>query len=485
VYLPIFALTGIEGKLFHPMAITVVLALTAAMILSLTFVPASVALFLGGRVQEHENRLVRETLRRYEPALRWSLAHRIPVVGAALAVVALSGLLATRLGTEFIPGLDEGDVAVHALRIPGTSLTQAVQMQQVLERRIAALPEVERVFSRIGTAEIANDPMPPSMADTFVMIKPRETWPDPRKSKAVLVADIEAVARSVPGNNYEFTQPIQMRMNELISGVRADVAIKVNGDDLDTLNRLAARAARIARSVEGAADVRVEETTGLPMLVVSPDRQSLSRYGLNPGDVQRTVSTAVGGTVAGEFIEGDRRTEIVVVLPEQLRQSPEWLKDLPIPRGPRANEDEVSRHANWAAGEPQFVPLREVASIEESMGPNQINRENGKRRVVVTANVRGRDLGGFMSELRERLDAGLAAPPGYWVDYGGTFEQLISAAQRLSLVVPLALTVILALLFFAFGSMRIAIAIFSGVPLALTGGIARSEEPRLNSSHRL
>jgi len=472
VYLPIFALTGIEGKLFHPMAITVVLALTAAMILSLTFVPASVALFLGGRVQEHENRLVRETLRRYEPALRWSLAHRIPVVGAALAVVALSGLLATRLGTEFIPGLDEGDVAVHALRIPGTSLTQAVQMQQVLERRIAALPEVERVFSRIGTAEIANDPMPPSMADTFVMIKPRETWPDPRKSKAVLVADIEAVARSVPGNNYEFTQPIQMRMNELISGVRADVAIKVNGDDLDTLNRLAARAARIARSVEGAADVRVEETKGLPMLVVSPDRQSLSRYGLNPGDVQRTVSTAVGGTVAGEFIEGDRRTEIVVVLPEQLRQSPEWLKDLPIPRGPRANEDEVSRHANWAAGEPQFVPLREVASIEESMGPNQINRENGKRRVVVTANVRGRDLGGFMSELRERLDAGLAAPPGYWVDYGGTFEQLISAAQRLSLVVPLALTVILALLFFAFGSMRIAIAIFSGVPLALTGGIA-------------
>ena len=472
VYLPIFALTGIEGKLFHPMAITVVLALTAAMLLSLTFVPAAVALFLGGRVQEHENWLMRALHRSFEPAIRWSLAHRIPVVGAALVVVALSGLLATRLGTEFIPGLDEGDVAVHALRIPGTSLTQAVQMQQVLERRIAALPEVERVFSRIGTAEIANDPMPPSMADTFVMIKAREAWPDPRKSKAVLIADIEAVARSVPGNNYEFTQPIQMRMNELISGVRADVAIKVNGDDLDTLNRLAARAAGIARGVEGAADVRVEETTGLPMLVVSPDRQSLSRYGLNPGDVQRTVSTAVGGTVAGEFIEGDRRTSIVVVLPEQLRQSPEWLKDLPIPRGPHANEDEVSRHANWAVGEPQFVPLREVASIEESLGPNQINRENGKRRVVVTANVRGRDLGGFMTELRARLDAGLEAPPGYWVDYGGTFEQLISAAQRLSVVVPLALTVILALLYFAFGSMRVAIAIFSGVPLALTGGIA-------------
>ena len=283
--------------------------------------------------------------------------------------------------------------------------------------------------------------------------------------------ELETVARSVPGNNYEFTQPIQMRMNELISGVRADVAIKVNGDDLDTLNRLAARIADIARDVPGAADVRVEETTGLPMLVVNPDRQALSRYGLNARDVQRTVSTAVGGTVAGQFIEGDRRADIVVRLPEQLRQSPEWLADLPIPRAEQGNEDEVSRGANWAGGEPQFVPLREVARIEESTGPNQVNRENGKRRVVVTANVRDRDLGGFVAEVRERLDAGLRAPPGYWIEYGGTFEQLVSAAQRLSVVVPVALVIILALLFFAFGSMRAGVAIFSGVPLALTGGV--------------
>ena len=471
VYLPIFALTGIEGKMFHPMAVTVVLALTSAMVLSLIFVPATVALLLGGRIPEHENRVMRAAHVHFEPALRWALAHRLPVVGAAIVLVALSGLLATRLGTEFVPSLDEGDVAVHALRIPGTSLTQAVHMQHVLEKRIAQLPEVERVFSRIGTAEVANDPMPPSMADTFVMIKPREAWPDPRKTKQELVEELESVARSVPGNNYEFTQPIQMRTNELISGVRADVAIKVVGDDLDVLNRLAARAADIARAVPGAADVRVEETTGLPMLVVNPDRQALSRYGLNPRDVQRTVSTAVGGTVAGQFIEGDRRADIVVRLPEPLRQSPEWLADLPIPRAAQGNPDEVSREANWSGGEPQFVPLREVAEIVETTGPNQVNRENGKRRVVVTANVRGRDLGGFVTEVRERLDAGLQPPTGYWIEYGGTFEQLVSAAQRLSIVVPVALTIILALLFFAFGSMRAAIAIFSGVPLALTGGV--------------
>jgi cobalt-zinc-cadmium resistance protein CzcA len=471
VYLPIFALTGVEGKMFHPMAITVVLALTAAMLLSLTFVPSSVALFLGGRVPEHDNRFLRAIQARYEPVLRRSLTRPVAVIGGATLLVALSGWLATRLGTEFVPGLDEGDLAVHALRIPGTSLTQSVQMQHLLEKRIAQLAEVERVFSRIGTAEIANDPMPPSMSDTFVMIKPRENWPDSRKTKRDLVREIEAVARTVPGNNYEFTQPIEMRMNELISGVRADVAIKIFGDDVETLERLATRAARIVRQVEGAEDVSVEETSGLPMLVIDPDRQALSRYGLNPADVQRTISTAIGGTVAGQLIEGDRRTDIVVRLPESLRRSPEWLGDLPIPRVDAANEDEVSRGATWAGGEPRFVPLREVAKIVETTGPNQVNRENGKRRVVVTANVRDRDLGGFVAEVREKLDAGLKAPPGVWVEYGGTFEQLVSAAQRLAVVVPVALSIILALLFFAFTSMRTTLAIFSGVPLALTGGV--------------
>lgn len=344
-------------------------------------------------------------------------------------------------------------------------------MQQQLERRLAKVPEVASVFSRIGTADVANDPMPPSMTDTFIMMKPRAQWPDPRKPKAQLVAELEKTARALPGNNYEFTQPIQMRMNELLSGVRADVAIKVMGDDLDTLNSIAARVAAIARKVPGAADVRVEETTGLPMLVVTPDRQALSRYGLNPENVQRTVGTAIGGTLAGQLIEGDRRADIIVRLPEELRQSPQWLADLPVPRGRRPNEDEVSRGANWAGGEPEFVPLREVARIEEIDGPNQVNRENGKRRVVITTNVRGRDLGGFVTDLRARMDSQLQAPPGYWIEYGGSFEQLISAGKRLSVVVPVSLLIIFGLLFTAFGSTRDALAIFSGVPLALTGGV--------------
>jgi cobalt-zinc-cadmium resistance protein CzcA len=472
VYLPIFALTGIEGKMFHPMAITVVLALSGAMLLSLTFVPAAIALFLGGRVEEKENRVMQWCSRRYAPLLAWTLRRRAWVFGAAVTLVVGCGLLATRLGSEFIPNLDEGDLTIHALRIPGTSLTQAVSMQATLERTLGSLPEVERVFSKIGTAEIANDPMPPSVTDTFVMLKPREDWPDPGKPRAALLAEFEAAARSLPGNNYEFTQPIQMRMNELISGVRADVAVKVYGDDLDTLVKLGQRIEEVAGSVPGAADVKIEQATGLPLLTVVPDRQALVRYGLNPGDVQATLATAVGGEVAGQLFEGDRRFDIVVRLPERLRQDPAALEDLPIPLpADAAGHDESSLPGSWSAGTPRTVPLREVARIETLLGPNQINRENGKRRVVVTANVRGRDLGGFVSELRERVDAQVRMPSGYWIDYGGTFEQLISASQRLSVVVPVTLAIIFALLFWSLGSVRDAAIVFSGVPLALTGGV--------------
>jgi cobalt-zinc-cadmium resistance protein CzcA len=472
VYLPIFALTGVEGKMFHPMAITVVLALSGAMLLSLTFVPAAIALFLRGRVQERETRLMLWARRGYAPALGWALRHRLAVLGGAAALVAASVLLATRLGSEFIPGLDEGDIALHALRIPGTSLEQAVKMQATLEERIKEFPEVERVFGKLGTAEVATDPMPPSVADTFVMLKPREQWPDPRKPKAALVAEIEAAVGRIPGNNYEFTQPIQMRMNELISGVRADVAIKLYGDDLETLVEVGEQIEAVTRTVEGAADVQLEQATGLPLLTITPDRQALNRYGLNPGAVQDTVATAVGGEVAGQFFEGDRRFDIVVRLPEHLRQDPAALADLPVPLQPDRNADESSRLASWASGTPRTVPLREVARIETTEGPNQVNRENGKRRVVVTANVRGRDLGGFVAELHERLETEVEIPSGYWIGYGGTFEQLISASQRLAVVVPVTLAIIFALLFWAFGSGRDAMIVFSGVPLALTGGVA-------------
>ena len=471
VYLPIFALTGIEGKMFHPMAITVVLALTGAMLLSLTFVPAAIAVFLGGRVDEKENRVMQWARRRYAPLLAWSLRKGRWVLGGAVVLMALCALLATRLGTEFIPNLDEGDIALHALRIPGTSLEQAVKMQSTLEARIKRFPEVERVFGKLGTAEVATDPMPPSVADTFLMLKPRSEWPDPRKPRDTLVAEIETAVKQLPGNNYEFTQPIQMRMNELISGVRADVAIKLYGDDLDQLVAVGGRIEDAARSVPGASDVKLEQTTGLPLLTVTPDRNALVRYGLNPGVVQDTVATAVGGEVAGQLFEGDRRFDIVVRLPERLRQDPAALADLPIPLGGSENADESSRVGGFSAGTPRTVPLREVATIEILQGPNQINRENGKRRVVVTANVRGRDLGGFVGELQQRIAAEVEVPAGYWIDYGGTFEQLISASQRLSVVVPVTLILIFALLFMAFGSAKDAAIVFSGVPLALTGGV--------------
>ena len=476
VYLPIFALTGVEGRMFHPMAITVVRALCGAMLLSLTFVPATVALFLRGRVEEKDTWLMRTARKAYAPLLARAMTWRRAVIAGALVLLACSGLLATRLGTEFIPSLDEGDIAMHALRIPGTSLEQAIRMQVSLEARISEFPEVKEVFSKLGTAEVATDPMPPSVADTFIMLKPRDQWPDPRKPKAQVVAEIEAEVQQLPGNTYEFPQPIQMRMNELISGVRADVAIKLYGDDLETLAETGERIEAVAKSIPGAADVKLEQVTGLPLLTIVPDRQALVRYGLNPGVVQDTVATAVGGEVAGQLFEGDRRFDIVVRLPERMRQDPSALADLPIPlaTGPSGgddNRDESSRPAAWGGAAPRTVPLREVAKIETTLGPNQVNREDGKRRVVVTANVRGRDLGGFVGELRETIDAQVELPTGYWVDYGGTFEQLISASQRLSIVVPVTLMLIFALLFWAFGSAKDAVIVFSGVPLALTGGV--------------
>ena len=472
VYFPIFALSGIEGKMFHPMAITVVLALTGAILLSLTFVPAAIALFLGGRVAEHENKVMAWFSRRYAPLLSWTLRHRWPVIGSALGLVVLTGLLTTRLGSEFIPNLDEGDLTVQALRIPGTSLTQSLEMQEKLEKALAKVPEVKRVFGKIGTAEVASDPMPPSIADTFVMLKDRDDWPDPGKPKDQLVAEIQELLETIPGNNYEVTQPIQMRTNELISGVRADVAIKIYGDNLDQLVRTAAQVQQVMSQVEGASDVKTEQVTGLPLLTVEPDRQALANYGLNLSDVQDTVATAIGGKVAGQLFEGDRRFDLVVRLPEEMRQDPAALGDLPIALGGGGSQaDESGREATWRSGEARTVPLREVARVESQLGPNQINRENGKRRIVVTANVRGRDLGSFVQDLQSAVNAKVRLPEGYWIDYGGTFEQLVSASRRLAVVVPVTLIVIFGLLFMAFGSAKDASIVFSGVPLALTGGV--------------
>jgi len=461
VYVPIFALTGVEGKMFHPMAFTVVAALLGAMILSVTFVPAAVAVFITGKVAEQENVAVRYAKAAYLPILRGLMRMSAAVVAASVAVLVVALAAATRLGSEFMPSLDEGDVTLHALRIPGTSLTQALEMQSVLEARLKAFPEVERVFGKIGTAEIATDPMPPSVADTYVMMKPREQWPDPRKPKAQLVLELEAAAKSIPGNNYEFTQPIQMRFNELISGVRTDVAVKVYGDDLEVMLASAKRIESILGEIPGAADVKVEQITGLPLLTVQLDREALARYGLAAEDAQSVVSTALGGAPAGDVFEGDRRFGIVVRMPESVRTDVEGFGGLPVPLPSRSPDDLR-----------QFIPLREVATVALTQGPNQISRENGKRRVVVTANVRGRDLGSFVAEAQRRVKAADVAPPGYWVEYGGTFEQLISASNRLKLVVPVTLLLVFGLLYASFRSLKDALLVFSGVPLALTGGVA-------------
>jgi cobalt-zinc-cadmium resistance protein CzcA len=472
VYLPIFALSGVEGKMFHPMAFTVVIALVSAMLLSLTFVPAAVALFVTGKVAEHDNALMAAAKRGYAPLLQAALRWRIAILAGAALLVVASALLATRLGSEFIPSLDEGDIALHALRIPGTGLDQAIGMQTQLEARIKQFPEVDRVFAKIGTAEVATDPMPPSVADTFIMLKDRDDWPDARKPKAEFIRELEAAVRAIPGNNYEFTQPVQMRMNELIAGVRADVAIKVYGDDLDQLMALGDSIESLAQQVPGAADVKLEQVTGLPMLTVTPNRQALARYGLSVEAVQETISIAMGGRSAGQLFEGDRRFDIVVRLPEALRTDLDRLAELPVPFPAPASAPAEHRPGEGLSAPAGYVPLGELVSMEIAPGPNQISRENGKRRVVVTANVRDRDLGSFVAELRERIADGVELPEGYWVDYGGTFEQLISASNRLQIVVPLALIAIFGLLFMAFGSVRDAVIVFSGVPLALTGGVA-------------
>ena len=454
VYLPIFALTGVEGKMFHPMAATVVMALLAAMVLSLTVVPAAVAVFLTGKISEKESPLISGAKSLYQPALLVAMKFRWLVLGAATALVGVSIWLATTLGSEFIPQLDEGDIALHALRIPGTGLEQAIAMQSQLEERLKAFPEVDKVFAKIGTPEVATDPMPPSVADNFVIFKPRDQWPNPDKSKDALVRELTDAVEMLPGNNYEFTQPIEMRFNELISGVRADLGIKVFGDNLDQLLVSANDILKVVESMEGAADTRVEQVTGLPMLSIHPKRMALSRYGLNVEDLQALVATGIGGEGAGLIYEGDRRFELVVRLPETIRRDVDRLSFLPVPLP--------------GGG---YVPLSEVAELVLAPAPNQISRENGKRRVVVTANVRDRDLGGFVEEAQARIAEEVDLPDGYWMDYGGTFEQLQSASQRLAIVVPITLAIIIGLLIMAFGSLKDALIIFTGVPLALTGGV--------------
>lgn len=462
VYLPILTLSGVEGKMFHPMAYTVLLALTGALFLSLTFIPAAIATFLSRKISDKESFIIRFAKKVYEPLLKAALFFRYLVVLGAVIFVTFCLALANQMGAEFLPSLDEGDMAIHALRIPGTSLTQAINMQGIVDQKLRQFPEIKETFAKIGTAEIATDPMPPSVTDGFAMLKPRSEWPDPHLPRMELVKRVEKALKEIPGNNYEFTQPIQMRFNELISGIRSDVAVKIFGDDMDVLLESGKEIEKVLKEIPGASDVKIEQSTGLPIFTIELNRALLARYGLNVADVQEVISIAMGGKQAGEVFEGDKRFEIIVRLPEKIRTNIESLKRIPIPLH---SKEQPSQNQSPS------VLLKDIAEFSIKEGPNQISRENGKRVLNVTANVRERDLNGFVDEAQQKIAQNVSIPAGYWLRWGGQFEQFISAKQRLQIVVPIALGLIFVLLITTFGSLKDALIIFTGVPLALTGGI--------------
>lgn len=459
VYLPIFALSGVEGKMFRPMAFTVVAALIGALIFSVTFVPAAIAIFVRGKVSIEDNLFMHFLKTRYQRALHSVLKQ--PIIWAVAVFILLGASLwqGTRLGAEFLPELDEHDMALHALRITGTGLNQSVEMQKNVEQVLLSLPEVKTVFSKIGTPEVATDPMPPNVADTIVILKPRAEWPDPTGDKSVLIKKMRLLLEQIPGNQYEFTQPIAMRFNELIAGVRADLAIRVYGDDLDQLAKIGHQMEQLVKQVTGAEDVRMEQVAGLPFISVSPKLDHLGLLHLSVDDVQKTLQLAVAGKEIGQIYQGDQRFPLVVRLNQQDDQHKTMFAKIPL------------FLAGQEAAELAYVPLGEVAEIAMQVGPNQVNRQNGKRNVVVTANVENRDLGSFVRAVQTKLNSELSLPAGYWLDYGGTFEQLQSAKARLSWVIPITLLLILVLLMSAFNSIKDALLIFTGVPLALTGGI--------------
>ena len=453
VYLPIFTLSGVEAKLFHPMAMTVVLALIGAMILSVTFVPAAVALFVTGEVKETESRWMHWLKTQYELLLDQAYELRLFVTIMALCILMLSGVLATQIGSEFAPQLSEGDFAVQQMRSPSTGLEQSLRMQENTEKLLLeAFPEIKAIFARTGTAEIATDVMPPNISDAVVLLKPKDEWPNPKQTIDELRQRMMTVLATLPGNNSEFSQPIELRFNELISGVRSDVGVKLFGDDLDILNGEASKIAEKIKSISGATAVNVEQTSGLPLLNVEIDKSKAAQYGLSVKAIQDLVATSVGGQNVGTILQGDKRFDFVIRLDDSQR-SPEQLAVLPVqlPNG-------------------GLIQLQDVARVENILGINQVSRENGKRRVVITANVEGRDLGSFVTELQSTLSK-QEFPSGYWIDYGGQFQNLMSAKARMQLVVPLALLAIFILLMAVFHNIKESLLVFSGVPFALSGGL--------------
>ena len=453
VYLPIFALSGVEAKMFHPMAMTVVMALLGAMILSVTFVPAAVALFITGEVKEKESRWMQALKRKYQHILDWAYQFKMVVVALAISILVLTGVLMTQIGSEFAPQLSEGDFALQQMRSPSTGLEQSLRMQENTEKLILKnFPEVKAVFARTGTAEVATDVMPPNISDAVILLKPHDQWKNPKETIDELRIRMQAFLATIPGNNSEFSQPIELRFNELISGVRSDVGIKVFGDDMDVLNTQAQTIAQQVQKISGATAVKVEQTTGLPVLNVDINNALAAQYGLSVKTIQDVVAASVGGQNVGQILQGDRRFEFEIRLADEQRTA-QNLAQLPIqlPNG-------------------GLIQLQDVAKVETILGMSQVGRENGKRRVIVTANVEGRDLGSFVQELQATLKQ-QPLPAGYWLEYGGQFENLASAAARMQIVIPLALITIFILLMAVFRNIKESLLVFSGVPFALSGGL--------------
>ena len=454
VYVPLLTFSGVEAKTFEPMAMTVIIALVTAFVLSLTFVPAMVAIVISGRVRETENAFVRGLKSLYRPALRVTWRMPVAIVLIAIGLFVSAALLFTRLGQEFTPSLDEKNIVMEVKRIPSTSLSQSQIMQLANERLLSKFPQVEFVFSRTGTPDLAADPMPPSASDTYIILRPVSEWPDPDMSKDDLIKEFEAAASKLPGNKFGFSQPIQMRFNELIAGVREDLAVKVFGEEFGPMVRAANEIAGVLRGVNGTSNVKVEEVTGLPFLEIRIDKAEIARRALSLADVQDVIGVAIGGRNAGLVFEGDRRVQIVVRLADAARGDVDALANLPVllPNG-------------------GTIPLQQVASFVFSEGPNQVSRENSKRRVVVTAEVRGRDIGSLVDEAQTKVASRVTLPSGYWLSWGGQFETFEAARRRLVIVVPVCFALIFLLLFGALQSARDALLVFSAVPLALTGGV--------------
>jgi cobalt-zinc-cadmium resistance protein CzcA len=472
VYIPLLELTGIEGKMFQPMAVTVILALAAAFVLSLTYIPALITMAIGENVTEKESKLFHSARDFYAPILDRALLNPVTYVRGAITFFVATLFLFFCLGSEFIPVLDEKDIAMHAMRIPSTGIEQSTNMQMQIEKIVSGFKEVKLVFSKTGTADVGSDPMPPNLSDTFIMLKDQSDWPDSSKSKEQLIDELSTAVNQIPGIGLEFTQPIQMRFNELIAGVRSDVAVKVFGDDYDQLRLTSGRIARILGNIRGATDIKVEQTEGMPVFDIVINREEIGRLGLNVGAVQDVISAAIGGKTAGSVFEGDRRFDLVVRLPNEVRQQDQILEHLPVPLLKRETRDfKGHNHLRVEIDRPAFVPLNQISRINNIIGLNQIGRENGKRRMVVQANVRGRDIGSFVEEAQAKMNGKLKLMPGQWLGWGGQYENLQTAKGRLMIVVPICFFAIIMILYSAFQSMKFALVVFSCVPLGLSGGI--------------